>query len=88
MRFIICYDVSDDKKRSKLSKLLKAFGIRTQYSLFEIEAEKEVILKLIEEADEILDEIDKFFVYPVESSKIKDIYRMGIAETGDLLYVL
>lgn len=76
MRFIICYDISDDKKRNKVSKKLKAYGIRSQYSVFEIEAEKETILGLLEEIDLMLDEIDKFFIYPVkEPNKIKRIGR-------------
>jgi CRISPR-associated protein Cas2 len=85
MRFIICYDVSDDKKRNKLSKLLKAFGIRTQYSVFEVEAEKEVILKILEEAEDILDEIDKIFAYPIDDKNVKKIKRMGAATKPELM---
>ena len=78
MRFIVCYDISDDKKRNKVSKKLKAYGIRTQYSIFEVEADKERILNLLAEIDLILDEIDKFFIYPVkDANKIK---RMGKAQ--------
>ncbi len=86
MRFIVCYDVSDDMKRSKLARKLKAFGIRTQYSLFEIETDNRTILKLLAEVETILDEIDKFFVYPVENAK--NIIRMGVAETGELTYMI
>ena len=86
MRFIVCYDVSDDRKRNKLSKKLKAFGIRTQYSLFEVEATKQTILKLLTEVETVLDEVDKFFVYPIENER--NIIRMGVAETGKLLYIL
>ncbi|NPA51791.1 MAG: CRISPR-associated endonuclease Cas2 [Aquificae bacterium] len=85
MRFIICYDVSDDKRRNKLSKLLKAFGIRTQFSVFEVEAPKEVILKLLEEAEEILDEIDKIFAYPIDDKNIKNIQRLGLSTQTDLV---
>lgn len=34
-RIIVAYDITDDKRRRKLYKLLKSFGIRTQYSFFE-----------------------------------------------------
>jgi len=88
MRFIICYDVSDDKKRNKLSKKLKAYGIRTQYSVFEVEAEKHIILKLLEEVDSILDPVDKFFVYYIDNQKVKELTRMGIAETGEILHII
>ncbi len=88
MRFIVCYDVSDNKKRNKLSKLLKAFGIRTQYSVFEIETSKATILKLIDEVEQIIDEIDKFFVYTVDESKIKNLVRIGVAEDGKITEIL
>ncbi len=34
-RFILTFDVSDDKLRAKLVKILEEFGIRLQYSVFE-----------------------------------------------------
>ncbi|MBK3332638.1 CRISPR-associated endonuclease Cas2 [Persephonella atlantica] len=86
MRFIICYDISDDKKRNKVSKLLKAYGIRTQLSLFEVEADKETIINLLNEVEKEIDEIDKFFIYPVDNEK--KIIRMGIAKNGALTFVI
>ncbi len=86
MRFIICYDISDDKKRNKISKLLKAYGIRTQLSLFEVEADKETIINLLNEVEKEIDEIDKFFIYPVDNEK--KIIRMGIARDGALTFVI
>lgn len=32
---VVVYDISDDKRRRKLYKVLKSFGIRTQFSFFE-----------------------------------------------------
>lgn len=33
--WIIAYDISDDKTRLKISKLLETYGLRCNYSLFE-----------------------------------------------------
>lgn len=33
--YIIAYDISDDKRRTKVHKILSGFGKWTQYSLFE-----------------------------------------------------
>ncbi|WP_457642552.1 CRISPR-associated endonuclease Cas2 [Persephonella sp.] len=85
MRFIVCYDVSDNKKRNKLSKLLKAYGIRTQRSLFEVECDENVVKSLLKEVEQVIDPIDKFFIYPVERRNIKKIKRLGLAQQGDLL---
>ncbi|MGB3974894.1 MAG: CRISPR-associated endonuclease Cas2 [bacterium] len=34
-KLIVVYDIVDDKRRRNLYKLLKSYGIRTQYSFFE-----------------------------------------------------
>jgi len=85
MRFIICYDISDNKKRNKVSKKLKAFGIRTQYSVFEIEADKSKILSLFDEINLMLDEIDRFFIYPVK--EVNKIKRLGKAK-GNVFFIV
>jgi len=77
MRFIICYDISDDKKRNKVSKNLKAYGIRTQYSVFEVETQMEVVLKLLDEMESLLDPVDKFFIYPIDRKNVRKIKRLG-----------
>lgn len=33
--YVICYDVSDDRRRAKIHATLSGFGTWTQYSLFE-----------------------------------------------------
>ncbi len=35
MLYVISYDISVDKRRAKLAKLLEGFGQRVQYSVFE-----------------------------------------------------
>jgi len=80
MRFIVCYDITDDKKRLKISKLLKAHGIRTQKSLFEVECDERIIISLLEEVEQVIDPIDKFFIYPVDNKNVKNIIRLGIAQ--------
>ncbi len=35
MRYLVSYDIPDDKRRTKLAKMLKDFGDRVQYSVFE-----------------------------------------------------
>ncbi|SFV51927.1 CRISPR-associated protein Cas2 [hydrothermal vent metagenome] len=37
MRYIVAYDIANDKRRKKLSDLLEGYGIRVNYSVFEIE---------------------------------------------------
>lgn len=37
MRTVISYDISDDKRRRKVVKVLEGVGYRVQYSVFEAE---------------------------------------------------
>jgi CRISPR-associated protein Cas2 len=33
---VVCYDVVDDRRRNRIFKLLKDYGRRVQYSVFEV----------------------------------------------------
>ena len=35
MFYVISYDIPDDRRRGQLAKVLKGFGTRVQYSVFE-----------------------------------------------------
>jgi CRISPR-associated protein Cas2 len=35
MFIVVCYDITDDKRRSRLYRRLKKFGIGVQYSIYE-----------------------------------------------------
>lgn len=40
MFYVISYDIPDDRRRNKLAKVLKGFGTRVQYSVFEAHLNK------------------------------------------------
>src|SRR5690606_2556717 len=37
---VVCYDVVDDRMRNRIFKLLKDYGRRVQYSVFEVECDE------------------------------------------------
>lgn len=41
MRYIICYDIPDDKTRDNVVRYLESFAWRVQYSVFSCRLEKE-----------------------------------------------
>ncbi|MEZ0296523.1 MAG: CRISPR-associated endonuclease Cas2 [Candidatus Methylacidiphilales bacterium] len=48
--YLAVYDISDDRERTRLAKVLEAFGIRIQKSAFELRltrAQRETILKQV-----------------------------------------
>ena len=46
MRIIVSYDISDDKRRRKVAKILEGHGYRVQFSVFECDLEDHQIKKL------------------------------------------
>ncbi len=67
MFYSICYDISDShRRRFKIAKLLKDFGDRVQYSVFEANLEREELDRLKRMAMSILDpEEDLLRIYPL-----------------------
>ena len=59
MFYVISYDIPDDRRRNQLAKVLKGFGNRVQYSVFEAhlnkrqyEALKRAVENLIEPSED------------------------------------
>jgi len=46
MNYIIAYDIQSNKKRKKLSDLLDGYGVRVNYSVYEIELNQTKLKKL------------------------------------------
>ena len=56
MRYVICYDVVDDRRRTRLAKHLLRYGDRVQWSTFECEFQKHYQLDLaLTKANELID---------------------------------
>jgi len=47
MNVLISYDISSNKKRAKLHRFLKEFGLNTQKSVFECELDEEGLKKIV-----------------------------------------
>lgn len=66
MLYLIAYDISSDRRRTKVHKLLCGFGEWTQYSLFECFLDEKAFLLLRHRLDGILDKAeDNVRIYPL-----------------------
>jgi CRISPR-associated protein Cas2 len=62
--YIICYDIEDNRRRNKVSKLLESYGSRLQYSVFEVTfLEDRELQKLQYLMGEIVTDEDKVFFF-------------------------
>ena len=62
-RVLIIYDITEDKPRIKLSKLLSSYGVRVQKSAFEASLNKKQYEKLIFELERYVGREDSIRVY-------------------------
>lgn len=75
---VIAYDSPSDKRRNKMAKLLKSYGERRQYSLFEARVTREQWASLQKELVKLTDESeDTLAVYFLPPEGLSRTFRVG-----------
>lgn len=71
---VVSFDVKDDKRRYKLNKFLRSYGIRVQYSVYECVVNNYYYSELCRNITRYIIEEDKIRIYKLTSNiEIKDI---------------
>ena len=65
---LIAYDISSNKRRNKISTLLKSFGFRIQYSVFEATLSRDSLKTLREKIVNYLEEHDNLKIFCLANS--------------------
>lgn len=65
MIYVITYDIDDDKRRYKISKLLEEYGVRVQESVFECNLNTQLYDKLIDKLIVYANDGVNIRIYPV-----------------------
>lgn len=79
MHYIISYDIPDDKRRTRLAKLLEKNGIRVQYSVFECELTHGQFAGLRRDIEYLLNfEEDNLRIYRLCADCADAIERVGV----------
>lgn len=86
-RYLVCFDISDDKKRKKVAKRLLSLGERVQWSVFEVELCKTAAQSLYSESVDDITETDRFFMYPL-CSKCVDLIKRNLSLTHESAMLL
>lgn len=85
MIYLVCYDICEPKRLTKVAKTLERFGIRIQYSFFQVDAPAETVKKMKESVLKIIDrKEDRFFIYPICERCTRNAVTDG---TGSLLKI-
>ncbi len=79
MRYLICYDIEDDKHRNRLVKVLEQYGERVQYSVFEVQLPPSLLKTLRKRlvAQKIIGKRDSLLIYPLCESCYPKVERTG-----------
>lgn len=82
---IIAYDTPDDKRRNRMVKVIKRYGERRQYSLFEARVTRVQYASLKRELSLIIDEEeDNVAIYFLSPENLKKTWRIGNQEIKPL----
>ncbi len=77
MKYVVCFDISDDKKRKIIGDILSEFGVRVQRSVFEIEINKNFLKKILAEIEKYISKDDSIRFYPMHNDTIKKSIYLG-----------
>ncbi|MCO6454649.1 MAG: CRISPR-associated endonuclease Cas2 [Pirellulaceae bacterium] len=88
-RYIAAYDVSDDNQRQRVARVLDRFGVRLQWSVFEVWLDPDELVELRRKVGPLLSEHDQFEIIPIDVSPNRGRWRWGSeAETYEPVTVL
>ena len=90
MLYLIAYDISNDRRRTKLHKLLSGYGKPTQYSFFECYLNEKQYIELRHKIKQrIEEEEDNVRIYPICAACEKQAKTFGSAPPKeDTIYLL
>ncbi len=79
MRVVISYDISDNKRRTKIMKTLEGHGYRVQFSIFECDLTAKKLRELKKELRQYVktQEMDSIRFYPLPVDAVKKISVLG-----------
>jgi CRISPR-associated protein Cas2 len=81
MFWIVSYDIPNDRRRRKVSKVLEGFGRRVQYSVFECELNAEKAEKLEKQLSLHIDrDEDDIRLYPLDRQTLSFVRLLGRAQ--------
>jgi len=78
MFYVICYDISDDKRRDTISKILESYGTRVQYSVFECNLSVDQLNELCQRLEAFVNaDQDSIRIYSLCNACIENIRLIG-----------
>lgn len=51
--YLVCYDVKEDRERNRVAKVVEAYGLRIQWSVFECRLSRSALVELRRQLEEL-----------------------------------
>lgn len=77
--YLIIYDISENKKRKKISDLIDGYGVRVQYSSFEVWLNEKQLQNLMKKMQKLSGEQDSIRIYKL-SQKPNVVEKDNLSE--------
>lgn len=85
MRMLVVFDVSSNRRRRLIGKVLMEFGVRVQRSAFEVEVEPSDLAEMEKRVGALVQKgQDRLAVYPVDRSGQRRVRWMGLGPMASL----
>ncbi|NLK01410.1 MAG: CRISPR-associated endonuclease Cas2 [Clostridia bacterium] len=85
---LIIYDISDNKRRNRMAKVLESFGTRVQRSAFEAILRPNKYQKLLKKIEPIPETTDTVRVYKIQSQGTVEVFGQPFTmEEEDLIII-
>ncbi len=91
MRYIVSYDITETKRRTRLRKNLLRFGNPVQYSVFECDLAARQFVNMKKTIAAIIDKnLDNVRIYPLceKCANFADVFGGKPLEKSELIYVV
>ena len=83
-RFVVCYDITSDRRRRKVAECLDAYGDRVQDSVFELLVSRVLFDKCISELSGLIDPTeDNVAIYRLCAACEKERFYLGVGEKAE-----
>jgi CRISPR-associated protein Cas2 len=79
MRVVVSYDISDDKRRRQVAKIMEGYGYRVQYSVFECDLNQKRLAILKRKLKPLVkgQEMDSIRFYPLLGDAAGQVQVLG-----------
>jgi CRISPR-associated protein Cas2 len=86
--YVIAYDISDDRRRTQVHRLLCGYGDWTQYSLFECWLTKQHLVELRAKLRNVLGSGDSLRFYPLCKGCVERVETEGSPRPAEALTII